>query len=405
MDTSCHFLRLPLEIRLLIYGYLLLQPPRAHLNPRDGEKASSDMLDRDEEWVDEDFFGHLDTFAQHPGLGGFVDEYDQGVIDGYNLYEHNLKNTGSEEVMMYDYLANWADPPPWETASSALATGKDKRRRKTEDKCKIQRCTAILRTNRQIYDEVSNLLYSSLVMEMKPGDIMFSDVWEGIVDLSYKTWRSWPARLGNKTAMETIGYKRSSNLRGTMEPRAFARFERIAFKADLKLLQVFVEDVDSWPNFFVDNKFHTRREDEDNFVACLNGEGTDRPPVSNIFQQLVNVLQRSTHISRLDISLSVIVEPAFDIDSEDEEGNDDEENEERLRQQDEKEEKKISVANKRATELVLQAGVLNPLKRLSSVKFFELSFASIKPKPKLLGIVRDLKETVEGNFKAKHSAA
>lgn len=53
---------------------------------------------------------------------------------------------------------------------------------------------------------------------------------------------------------------------------------------------------------------------------------------------------------------------------------------------------------RRASKLVLEAGVLSPLKWLPTVKRFGLSFASLRwnerfrPKPKHLEIVRDVNE-------------
>ncbi len=245
-------------------------------------------------------------------------------------------------------------------------------------------------------------------MEVRPGDVMFWDTWDGVVELGDKIWRSCPLQSGVKNLIERPEYK-GSNLGGTMEPHAFAKFERVSFIADLD----FVDGgrMNPWPTFFVDDKFHTRREDESSFVAHLNGEDSKRPPVSNIFQQLVDVLVKSPYISHLDVTLDVELGAEFDIDSEDDEGGDvdDEENNEAFKEQNAKEEKQTNVANQRATELVLEAGVLNPLKQLSNVKCFGLSFALLpwngipfNPKSKHLDIIRDLKETIEGNFVAKH---
>lgn len=415
MNTACHFLRLPAEIRLHIYRYLLLDFARAYLDPYDGKKAFNDMIDRDQEAIDEQYFfeqfynGRLVATQPQQQLDAFVAEtgiHEQSELsDEQKFYDRDYFHPDSEEgTVMYDHLFVDQRDLGWGTALT-LAAHRDEQKRKFYGMEKIQRCTAVLRTNRQIYNEASTLLYSSLVMHVKPGDVMFSETWDGIVKPSHDIWQSWPARLGDKNPIEQDGYNRSRNLGGTMEPRAFARFERVAFNVNLDLIDGCMEEIPEWPTLFVDHTFYTSREDEDSLIARLNGEGTKLPPFSSIFQQLVDVLVGSPYIRHLDISLSVEVEAAFDIDSEDEEEDDEESIDEIWGVQDEKEEKKIKVANERATELVLEADVLNPLKGLSNVKCFELSFASSKPKPRLLDIVRDLKEKVEGNFAAKHRTA
>ena len=70
-----------------------------------------------------------------------------------------------------------------------------------------------------------------------------------------------------------------------------------------------------------------------------------------------------------------------------------------------------NVADARGTELVLEAGVLDPLKWFSTAKRFRLSFASLRwnerfrPKSEHLEIVRGLKDMVEGGFVAGHGTA
>ncbi len=410
--TTCHFLRLPPEIRLRIYRYLLLEPPRAFLDPCYQEKAFEALIAAqhkigafiDENGVDEDEHEDLDS---------------ESSVNGNDSYKYSYNNPSG--AVMYNHLIVDQPDPPCETPSSpppvideGLGRQSEKliaereRERKFDEEYKVQRHTAILQTNKQIYTEASAFLYSSLVVEVRPGDVMFSDTWDGVVELGDKIWRSCPLQSGAKSPIERPEYK-ESNLGGTMEPHAFTKFERVSFVADLDFVDR--ESTNPWPTFFVDEDLHTRREDEASFVARLNGEDSERPPVSNIFQQLVDVLVKSPYISHLDVTLDVELGAEFDIDSEDDEGEDvdNEGNNEAFKEQNAKEEKQINVANQRATELVLEAGILNPLKQLSKVKCFGLSFALLPwngipftPKSKHLDIIRDLKKTVEGNFVAKH---
>lgn len=393
LSATCHFLCVPLEIRHGIYRYLLLDPPEASLDPGHDENIFIEIMQEEHEYK---ATGGANDFPEHSS---------------------NDPDPEGDGVVMHNHLIADEPNPPWEThplpppaieeeefakRSPTEVTAEEERiagfKRKFEDEHKIHRYPAILQTNRQIHDEASTFLYSSLVMEVRPGDVISSNVWNGIVEPSAKIWHSSP----------TQEYK-GSNLSGTMEPHVFAKFERIAFSADLNFdLRGKAGRV--WPALFVDENLRTSREDEDSFIACLNGEGPSFIPVSDIFQQFVNVLEKSPYISHLDVCLGVEIVAAFDADSEEEEeeGDDDEENLERADLIEECEARKENAATKRGMELILEAGVLNPLKKLENVKYFSLSFdvlpcndVEFEPKHKHLDIIRDLKETVEGNFLAK----
>lgn len=160
----------------------------------------------------------------------------------------------------------------------------------------------------------------------------------------------------------------------------------------------------SGPPSRVNDNYHTSRKDEATFTSLLSGAGSNRPPVSNILQHLVDALLLPPYISQLDLSLSVKVEPAFDIDDDKADG--EEGSDEGAEGQDEKEERKMSVANERATELVLKAGVLDPLERLENLRLLGLSLVLLQcegiPFSGLGKMVRELKGVVEGKFVAKH---
>ena len=378
VDTSFRFLSLPAEIRLNIYRYLLLETRRATLNPHHEEHGG---------WIDE--------IDDEENGSIFVNEYD---------HDHHFHVNSSLEggPWMYNHLDLDQLPAPWETHSLSRHVGTIDHQREFEDE-HVERHTAILQTNHQIYHETSALLYSSLVMEVRPGDVMFSDTWVGVVEPSKNIWRSFPRRPGVKNhPVEKVGYKRSNHLHGTMQPASFAKFERIAFVAPLDFAAEREDAFLEWPSLFVDDQFHISRDDERAFVACLNGEGTTRPPFTDIFRQFVDVLVKSPYISHLDISFGIEVEVRFDMDSEDPE---DKENEDGWKQRSEKYVRNDYVANERAAELTLEVGALEPLKRLSNVRCFALSFAWPNPKPKILKIARELKNVVEANFVAKQGVA
>ena len=169
LSTNCHFLRVPLEVRHAIYRYLLLDPPEASLDPSYDEKAFMTIMQ---------------------------DEQEDKAMDGANaLSEHgeNDPDPQGEGSVMHNHLVLNQPSPPWETnpfpspaineeecgkRSPAEITAGEERiagfKRKFEDEYGIHRYPAILQINRQIHDEASTFLYSSLVMEVRPGDVIFS---------------------------------------------------------------------------------------------------------------------------------------------------------------------------------------------------------------------------------------
>ena len=394
-DATCHFLRVPLEIRHEIYRYLLLDPAEASLDPSYDEKAFNEIME---------------------------DEHRYNLIFTANeVSEHSSSDPDpeGEGTVMYNHLIVDQPDPSWENHPfppppaiqdegkrfPMQVSAEEKRvadwKRKFEDEYKVYRYPAIMQTSRQIYDEASTFMYSSLVMEVRPGYVMVSDVWKNIVEPSDKIWRSCPIHQAAESPVKGMGCK-GVNLGGTMEPHVFAKFEKIAFSADLFLFSNVQGGGVSWPTLLVDDKFRTSLEDEDCLTARLKGQIDNRPPVSDIFQDFVNVLAKSPYISHLGVSLGVEIDamynPMYDAISEDIDDH-----------EEEIEERKINIANSRVVELILDASVLNPLKQLENVKRFSLSFDELpcngvefEPKQKHLDIIKDLQKTVEDNFLAKY---
>lgn len=391
LSATCYFLRVPLEIRHAIYRYLLLDPPEASLDSSYDEKVFMGLMQ--DAWEDK-AIGEANHFPEH----NENDPDPEGA--GTVMLNHLAVNHSSPQRETH------FSPPPaineegFGKLFPTVTVGEERIagfKRKFEHEHKINRYPAILQTNHQIHNEASTLLYSSLVMEVRPGDLIFFKARDGIVEPINKFWRSCPTHIApmypfTGTEIEYLKFGR------TMEPHVFAKLERIAFSADLNF-DLEGEDGQVWPMLFVDDEMRTNREDQERFTACLKGKGPHFPPVSNIFQQFVNVLVKSRYISHLDVCLGVEIVALIDVDSEEEEDQDLEE---------ECAERKENAATKRAMELVLEAGVLNPLKQLENVKRFSLSFdvlpfndVEFKPKNKHLDIIRDLKEKIEGNFLAK----
>ena len=287
VDTSFRFLSLPAEIRLNICRYVLLERRLVTLNP----------LCR--YWLSEEENGSIRVhlYDRHPDLH---------------------MDTKLERGPWMDDLDHL--PAAWKPQVLNQLTALE------HVKCH----TVILQINHQIYHEASALLYSSLVMEVRPGDVMFSDTWAGAVDPGKNIWRSLPRRPGVKNLpVEKVGYKRHNHLHGTMQPTSFAKFERIAFIVDLVLMAKDEYFIFEWPRLVVDGHSYASRDNEPIFKACLNGEGTTHPPVRDIFRQFVDVLMKSSYIRHLEISFGVYPNIEVDIDSEDSEDEKDEDSRKR----------------------------------------------------------------------------
>lgn len=400
-NATCHFLRVPLEIRHEIYSYLLLDPPEASLDPTYNERVFNEMMEEVREFKTMD--GANDVL-EHSSNDPDTDTEGEGTV----MYNHLIVHQPDPLLEAQPLTPPDINEEEFQKRFLAQVAAEEKRKvdwkRKFEHEHKIYRYPVILQTNRQIYNEASTFLYSSLVMEVRPGDVILSDVWKDIVEPTDKIWRSCPIHLAAKSPVKELNC-RGANLGGTMEPHVFAKFEKIAFSVDLNFdarkPEAFTVGERLWPMLSVDENFRTSRGEEEGFTACLNGDGTDRPPVSDIFQHFVNMLVKSPYISHLAVILGVDSEAAFEFNLED----DDAREEEMIA---EHRKRKMNIANKRVVELILEAGVLNPLKQLDNVKRFSLSFdelpydgAEFEPKHKHLDIIKDLREKVEGNFLAK----
>ncbi|KAF6236355.1 hypothetical protein HO173_005446 [Letharia columbiana] len=99
VNTTCHFLRVPAEIRLNIYRCLLLESPRASLDPSCPEKAFDAMTDR---------------IQQRSTLDALLDQYleESGLIDEIESYDPE-----GEGSVMYNHLALNQSNPHWEIPS------------------------------------------------------------------------------------------------------------------------------------------------------------------------------------------------------------------------------------------------------------------------------------------------
>ena len=291
----------------------------------------------------------------------------------------------------------------------------------------IKRHLSILRTNRQIYSEASDLLHSELKVIVGVGDALVETPGSNISTPTEKVWRHDPAKgLGRKNIKGQTEYE-SPLMDGSMEPHVFAHFERIIYNCEFDF------DIDVAPSMYVNDKLGISAEDANKFLAFLttaksttrwiedplpadrydNGLRNTLADVEDItissitvtqlsttdvIQRFVDLISRSPFIRHLELRLFIDAKCSNfsdDIDFD---------NESSISSEGDKQD----VADMRATELFLESGVLVPLGNLSNVRTFSLEIVNgdliDRPHQKHSNIVKDLKQVIENNWEVKHAS-
>ena len=426
-------------MRLRVYGYLLLDPSRAALR-----RNCINYIQRNDRLQDETAKSH-DTISSSDSWTDLDSEDDALVLGGFNPYGFPMGDMCdgmfNEVYNGYGGYNGWgplgfmgdiSDPP------SSISTD-DESESDEEGSCdtnwfgKVQRHLAILRTNRQIYNEASALLHSDLAIDVEPGDVSILVPGDAIVEQNRDVWSRDPSKSLGSTNTDGQRVYGSGLLNGIVEPHVFAQFEKVSYHANFCFKFISIA-----PSLHINDNFSIRAKDEAKFVSYLTtAKGTTRwfeepvsgrpfdngrretiedvagitissvtvtePSSAEIVQKFVDLLSNSPLIRHLEVILNVQVghkdledlgwQSDYDLDSE-EEAMDIE---------------KAKVADKRATELFLECSVLDSLRKLSNVKAFSLKIATegrgdkvMEPRQKHLKIIRDLKEVIEKNWVVKH---
>lgn len=127
---------------------------------------------------------------------------------------------------------------------------------------RIKRHLAILRTNRQIYNEASTLLHSNLIIEIESGDAFTDEPGNAIVEPSKKVWRHAPLPRPSSTNVNGEPVYEGPFLDGSLEPHTFARFERIRYLGEFDL-----DFENAAPRLYVDDNFRVRATDADGLLS------------------------------------------------------------------------------------------------------------------------------------------
>lgn len=482
---ACHFLRVPIgkrisilvfspppanivfaEIRLKIYGYLTLNPPRASLD-RDHyydtlhhycEGTKKTLRLEDEEFDGDsscaDQYAYLDSEDDMLDIGGF-NPYGIAVGDMCDGMFNDLYCNGGAMGFgddMFSYVNDqYGDDMDTSSSFSDLTGDEDERHNGgdhgthlhgkkllpkggVEKGSRIRRHLAILSTNRQIYNEASALLYSDLTINVNPADAVTHIHGNTFAKQTAKVWRHDPSKGFGLTNTKGQTTYKSFSLDGSLEPHVFSRFETISYHATFS----FDGDFRA-PTFYINDDLSVRAEDAAKFSSYLTtAKGTTRwyevpvpgrpldngpretcedvadvtlssstvadPSTAEILQKFVDLLSNSPLICNLEFVLNLQVHRRRQI----KDFNMDFDDESDL-EEDEKNDEKDLVANEKATELFLESRVLDPLRQLSNVKCFLLKVATegrecevMELQRKHLNIIGGLKEAIEMNWAVKH---
>ena len=247
---------------------------------------------------------------------------------------------------------------------------------------------AILRTCRQVYAEASPLFYSMVKVVIPVGLTVDPNDKEEIIERSPEIKHIRP---DYRRHSQSTGYEKGIfdilGLASVLDFAAFARIERICFEAYYCFYHI-----DDSPSLFVDDDFHTSSDDEAELISFMKRTRT--------MENFVSLLDALPRLRQLDLELVVVVKPQMDLDFED--GVDDESLE------------KMTVANERATEVFIECGMLDPLRKLSNVQHFHLEVQTeackndededfMMLKPKHARMVQDLREVIEYNWTTRSS--
>ena len=461
---ACHFLRIPLgeksvgfmckclyltlilEVRHKIYGYLLLDPPSAFLRPdntpqdedidsNDWTSDSSDYcsLDFDDEMLALSNFNPYGIEMGDMSDGMFNEVYNGGGIAGFGCDmfgdfddQSDTMDFGSPDLPFSTFFDDGEENDNEGTRASRFL-GKPLPTKLFEKETGIKRHLAILRTNRQIYIEASDLLHSDLTIVVQPGDALIDTPGNASVKPSKKLWRHAPSSRIHSTKLNGQTVYTTPSLDGVLEPHVFAQFRKISY------LGVFEFFDNGAPSLHINNDLRARAEDEAKFVSYLTAaKSTTRwcedplpagrhdngrrqtlqdvaditisrvvvtqPSMADVIQKFVDLLSNSPVIRHLEFSLNVVVKCSSSSESMSTDSDQDAECFD-----------KEIVADERATELFLEAGILDPLRNLSNVMDFSLTIETdgrasefMEPKEKHLKMIQDLKNVIERNWIVKH---
>ncbi|CZS91269.1 hypothetical protein WAI453_003660 [Rhynchosporium graminicola] len=350
-DEECYLLRIPKEIRLHIYRYLLIPTPTRMISISPGD--------------------------------AFQDDWSEDEVDDMSDEdEEDAKNTDSDSESDADMGGG---------SGREYITAEEANNFLAEDYEAYKKHPAILRTNKQIYNEAITMFHEEAILVVEPGDIFC--LGEKPEDLDFgaahqAVWRHNPLKGFGRNVNGMVVYDSPEIEGGLLEPHVFARFKRILFDANFDFEHT--QNVELW----IDDETNViRTEDAEKFKALMKK--------SSIMKDFVTVIGHS-QLSSLEISLEVEVMANSNmmmqemLDESDDEADEVEDKIDKL----------MEVANEKCTEMFLDSGVCDPLATLDNVQSFDLTFGlehreegqKYKPLPRHVKMIAQMKKHIEGQF-------
>ena len=263
---------------------------------------------------------------------------------------------------------------------------------------------AILRTNRQIHNEAQSLFYSEAILILEPGDIFSLVKKPQNLRFGYPNPLAWKHNplfgIGKKDKNGVVSYG-TSQLLGDIEPHVFAQFQKISFEAYFD--DEHTQNLEMW----IDDDTHVLKpEDANTFKRMIRS--------SSVFKDLFTILFNSHKITFLEvkgIEVEIMANSNLIMADLEDETETDEEDEAYLESQ-AKVDKITEIANQKATELLLDSKIMEPLLKLTNVSNCEFKFGfehllgeeAYKPPEKYVRLLRRMKEKIESNFTEPESA-
>jgi hypothetical protein len=265
----------------------------------------------------------------------------------------------------------------------------------SQDREDAKKHPTILRVNQQIFAEASSVFYTEATLILEPGDIFCCAKKPG--DLKIGTpnespWRHNPVHGVGKTNANGVVTYNTPEMGGLLDPHVFSRFRNILFDASFDYLQM------QYVEFWIDDEtFVVKPEDAANFGKLVRA--------SPIMKDFVKILSNSPFISTLSINLGVEVMAASNF--MEQEMDDDSETD------DDRAELIMEKSNERATEMFLDSKICDTLLKLENVRNFQFKIVlddyqddtEYEPLPRHVELFKEMKEKIEGNFKASEAVA
>jgi len=251
----------------------------------------------------------------------------------------------------------------------------------------FQRYTAILRVNRQIYLEASNLFYSKLTMILSPGDVIsVNPTSQGIIQRTKNLWRYHPESTWRLDKSNGKTHYKTPPMNGAMEPHVSARIRKILLDIDFDMLSF-----EPAPIEYLRNDPQMYFKPKSDFVELIT--------YSAFIQDFSKIISQSHIIDHLHVHFDIDIAIEYDKWETDNEGS--------LRRiEPSKVLDNMAIANQRTLETLPENEILAPLAKLTNIKSFTFALGGglnregdpYQMLSRHADKVHSLRSTIEGNW-------